>query len=504
MSTARAEDYRGLHLKNADVHDGTRLIGKRDVFVHGAIVGRIEVAGSQTPPGYLAIEAGHLLACPGFIDVHNMTRTPEEIEKRDGINLLAQGVTTIVAGNCGQTGEYIDRSEIDQRLTQFARMTLPVNFATLIGHGSARGLVNSDSILTSTQRDDLRGLIAQGIDAGAVGMSLGLMYAPGRFADLDELKALATQVGDLDAVLTAHIRGEGAGVYTNVKQVARLSKYCRVVVSHLKVCGPKNWRTFPRIVNLLRQMNEETGQLYVSYYPYGTTNTTLASIITGTLSRPSFSPGAYSDSDELEIERSGLQTLSPYGWRGVRLTKNVAPEWIGLSVSEISEELEARPFIALLRILQDFPNARAIFCDVAEEDKLSEIADLSFSMPASDGYVYSSSSSDDVEHPRSYAAITKSLRWARDSGSLESCIRKLTSLPAEVFKLNRGHLREGAIADLVLLDPAKLIDRADYPTPALLSEGVSVVVMGGQILFKNQRLEARGCGTFLGKNRYAH
>jgi len=467
-----------LLVQGARVHNGESWLGPRDVLVADGRIAAISPT-ELTVPDAVTVPGAGLVLSPGFIDVHNMTRRPAQLLSADGINLLAQGVTTTVIGNCGMSGEYESPDEVVSRVEELRGQPLALNVGALMGHGSVRQLVNDHGPLSPGELAELTGILERGLAAGALGVSLGLMYAPGWHADADELATIARTLGEHDRVLAVHLRSEGDGVADAVDEIVSLAQYCTVVLLHLKACGPRNWPDYERISAAVHAGAERTGRLYATYYPYTHTNTALRALIPQAAGT-SLSPGF-----EAVVEREGLQTLTAHGWSDVLLIGNVSPELIGTSLADRAQRDHSSPVRALLDTLAEFPDARAIFRGVAVEADVRRTATWPFALPASDGYVFSTGEHT-AEHPRNYGAIVGSLLWAAQAGrDLGEVIRSLTSLPADVYRIpDRGRLIEGGIADLTVFDPSALAAPADMHDPSRLAEGIVATVVSGQLAYE--------------------
>lgn len=408
--------------------------------------GTIIEIGPGVGGGAAGVEVDTLV--PGFIDVHSMEVGPQTVAGKDGSNLLAQGVTTIVTGNCGVG--YPELKDVGD---------LPVNVLPLIGHNAVSARIGS----TRTAAEVIDAMTA-GMRVGT-GASLGLMYEPGRSASASELEDIAHLVAQRSGTLTVHMRDEAAGLRNSIEECIALAAYCTVVVMHLKACGHRHWNALPELRGML-----EAAQIPFTYYPYTDTNTRLDACYPG---------------DRYRLEVDGLQNLARDGWSGVVLTGNCPDQLIGLSVNRIGLLRGMTDVQAFESILRDFPDARVRFIEVAEEAQLRESARSPLAMPASDAYVFSIA--DQIaEHPRNYGAIARSLRWAREGGYTDHVIRNLTALPASVYGISsRGSLEPGNRADLVALSVEDIDDLATYESPTRLAQGVSQVWIGGRLAFRH-------------------
>jgi len=217
-----------------------------------------------------------------------------------------------------------------------------------------------------------------------------------------------------------------------------------------------------------------------TYYPYTDTNTVLRALFPvglADLAAESLLERLRDPAEQRRVEAQGLQSLAAKGWAGVTITRGKA-DWLGRSIAALAEEASEPPSVTVARMILEEPSVRARFHDVAELAGLRRSAEHPHALHGSDAYVLDST--DDVEHPRNFGAMAKSLCWRRDGGHLDQGIEMVTSRAADVIGLtDRGRIAPGAIADLVAFDPSRLADRATHNQPGLLSEGVNDVWIAG-------------------------
>ncbi len=461
--TTRRFKVSSLRIANARIHDGVNWIASCDVWIDGGRISLSPIAGA--PRIY---DAKGLVLSPGFIDVHNMSRGPWQMVDRPGANLLSQGVTSVVTGNCGMSGPFSDAEAIRDHIIQIQSGKWAVNVLPLLGHGSLVTALGS--------HPDVLAVLESALLAGIGGVSFGLMYEPELSLDPSRFEDVASLIGSFDGVLAIHMRSEGREAPDSVAEAAAFRDKCRVTLLHAKACGPSPHAGFASIRRLLAQNGAHP--LIVTEYPYVSTNTHLRALA-------SLDEGQ--DPTTLDIERIesvGLHRLARRGWEGVTLSSNVPDSLVGLSIAELARNDSRRPAQKYLELIAAFPQARALYHDVTELSMLWDLLDNEpHCIPASDGYISKRLDVDDSEHPRNFGAISSCVQ--RYSGSWEllgSVLRKVTSLPAAHYRIpSRGRIVDGYIADLTLIDPEQVRAVATYEQPRRLASGVVGVWLGGNL-----------------------
>jgi len=464
------------------VADGTGSpLRPGDVAVNGEHIAEVGEPGSLRAREMVAIR--DRVIAPGFIDAHThddraVLSTPDMLPK------LSQGVTTVVVGNCGISLSPLTLPDervppplnLLGRRDQFAYPTMAgyaaavaearpsVNVAALVGHASLRVAVMAD-LERPARADELaamRGLLAEGLAAGAVGFSTGLFYAPNRGADMEEVVPLARDTAAAGGVYATHMRDESDGVEDSLKETFETAKRAGVpvIVSHHKCAHPRNWgRT---TVTLAKIAAAAKGQAVgLDAYPYVAGSTVL---------RPDLVDG---------VIRILVTWSEPHPEVAGRDLADIAADW-GCSQREAAARLE--------------PGGACYF--QMREDDVQRVLAFPDTMIGSDGLPH-----DAHPHPRLWGTFPRVLgHYARDLKlmSLEQAVHKMTGLTARRFHLReRGTIRPGAFADLVVFDPATVADRATFEEPMLPSAGIDLVMTNGTIGYRDGRLTGRRGGRFL-------
>jgi N-acyl-D-amino-acid deacylase len=445
-------------IRNGRVMDGSGNPWRRaDIGITSTritAIGRLSTAQAKT-----IIDVRDRLITPGFIDVHSHAAEGLRRETlRQGRPLLAQGVTTIVANPDG--GGPVD---LAAQRSELQNGGIGLNVVQLIGHGSVRNAVmeRANRRATPEELERMRELVRRGMEQGAFGLSSGLFYTPGSFADTEELIALAAVAGEFGGVYTSHIRDEGnysVGVVAAVEEVIRIAEQAHTVgiVSHMKALGPDNWGlSVPSIAKIDDAIARENESL----------------------------------SDEEKRSRETLETTirENLGRRGGASAIQIAayrpdPSLEGKTLADIAHSRNMTPEGAALELMAR-GSVSIVSFNMSEED-IRHIMTRPYTMASSDGGLVLPS--EGQPHPRDYGAFARRLAvYVRERGvvSLEFAVRSMTSLPASVFGLNdRGWIREGAIADLAIFDPTLVRDRATYTNPHQLAEGMAYVLVNGKVV----------------------
>jgi len=489
-----------LLIRNARVVDGTGSPWfLSDVAIED---GRISAIGRHLAvDAARVIDAGKRVLAPGFIDVHTHVESSDSQSGIEGIpradNFLLDGVTTIVTGNCG--GSEVDVGGWAGRLGH-----LGINVATLIGHNSIRQEVVGldDRAPTDGEMDQMKALVARAMQDGAVGFSTGLLYVPGTYADTSEVIELAKVAAGYGGVYASHIREQGARLHESITEAVEvgIEAGMPVQISHLKVKGRTRWGTIGSAIELIESFRAEGIDVAVDAYPYERASTNLGVnlprwAIAGT---PADIAGRIADPEQRAEIETGMQEMLDDGGYPDYSFATVAqfrpnPSYAGLTISEINT-LRERPadvgseMDTILEMMVEGGEAGAsqgasmIYHYMSTED-----VDTIFRYPntavASDGSIIEFGAGK--PHPRSYGTNARILAdYVRDRHvlSLEEAVRRMTSLPARTFSFyDRGIVRPGFVADLVLFDPDRVTDGATFADPHRYSQGFDVVIVNGVV-----------------------
>ena len=489
--------------------------GERIVFIRrnmGLNDRKPEVKAERT------IEALDLIVSPGFIDTHAHSEFTLPADPR-AEGKIRQGITTEINGNCGLSaaplnGEVLKQREGDfeeygirERWATFSeyfemleKRGLSLNFVTLAGHGNIRACVAGyqDRKLIGTDLKKMRLLLRESIREGAIGLSTGLIYPPGVYSSTEELIDLCSvlsQSGNKTCIYTSHMRSEGDMLIESVGETIRIARESciKVHISHIKTSGEKNWHKIDEVSSIISAAIAEGLGVTADRYPYTSASTDLDTIL------PSW---VYEGGSAMEIKKLETRELQaqikkeilkehPDGkyWENVYVSSvsSVKNRWMeGMSIASIARKQDSRTVDTLLEILVE-ENLRvgAIFSSMNEEN-LKRFLSLPYTMIGTDSSARSLSgvTRKGKPHPRGFGSFPRFLgKYVRDDSlmNLGEAVRKITYFPAETFGIyQRGILREGAFADVVVFDYRKILDKATYGEPFLGPEGVHYVIVNGR------------------------
>lgn len=464
--TQNPPDTADFIIRGADLIDGSGAPRRRaDLAVRGDRI--IAIGQLDGMPAGRRIDAQGRALAPGFIDVHGHDDLMF-VEKPALPWKTSQGITTVVVGNCGVSGAPAPRpgntaaalallgetplfADMAAYLAELERLQPMINVAALVGHANLRLAVMEDPAAapSAAEQAGMEALLEQSLLAGAVGFSTGLAYEPGARAQPAELHGLARVAAGHRRLHTSHIRNEADAVEQAVEEVLEMGRAtgCATVVSHHKCMMPANWGKSRATLANIDRARAQGLDVGLDIYPYPGSSTILI-------------PERAEQIEEIRITWS-----VPH------------PECSGRALADIAREWGCDKTTAARRLLP----AGAIYFAM-DEAEVQRIFQHPACMVGSDGLP-----NDAHPHPRLWGSFTRVLgRFVREAGlmTLEAAVARMTGLPARVYGLrDRGELRVGAYADLVLFDPATVADRATWETPTLPSVGVDGVWVNGQAVF---------------------
>ncbi|MFQ5471472.1 MAG: amidohydrolase family protein [Dehalococcoidia bacterium] len=477
-----------LLIRGGTVYDGTGSPGTRaDVATRDGV---IVAVGDTDGRAKRTIDARGMAVAPGFIDVHSHDDAAVLGGSMDF--KLMQGVTTDIVGNCGagvapmgemlmpgaelvlgsgvtptwrSFGEYME--EID-------RSSLALNVGCLVPHGAVRFRRMGMDAREPTRGElaEMRADVAEGMDAGALGLSTGLIYPPGTFAKTREIIELARVAAAAGGIYASHIRNEADGLLDAIAEAIAIGGAAGlpVQISHHKASGQPNWGRTKDSIDLIQRRCDEGLDITFDVYPYVAASTILSAMAR----RPEAA-----DPDSVLVA-------------SVREKR----EYEGKTIAQIAQMLDLPPADAVRRVLSEEPQAVAVFFVMAEPD-VQRVLSHHLCMIGSDGIP----STTGKPHPRLYGTFARVLGTycrAERLFPLEEALRKMTSLPAMRFGLSdRGSISVGKAADIVVFDPQAIEDVATYEEPRKHPDGIRHVIVNGLIAVDGGRQTEVRAGALL-------
>ncbi|HLM55943.1 MAG TPA: D-aminoacylase, partial [Pyrinomonadaceae bacterium] len=494
-----------LVITNARVVDGSGNPWFRaDVAVKDGRVARVgRVAPSEAAR---VIDAKNQILAPGFIDVH--THSENVYEYPDAENFTRMGVTTLVTGNCG--GSAINVGEF---LGQIKEKPLAVNLATLVGHNTVRREVfgQADRSPTPEELERMKALVEQAMRDGAVGLSTGLYYVPGAYAKTEEVVELAKVAARHGGLYATHMRDEGGRVVESVKESIEIGERAGlpVEISHFKISTKRLWGQSPTTLGLVRDARRRGLSVTVDQYAYAASSTSLDSRLPDWVEEGGREAGAARLKDPAQharalremkdsLKRSGFKDYS----YAVVARYRPKPEFNGKSIAEVTKLQRGKSDVGsqIEQIFEMYAagGASMVYHSMGEED-VRTIMREPFTMIASDSGVRQFG--EGVPHPRGYGNNARVLgEYVRRLGliPLEDAVRKMTSLPAQTFGFrDRGLVREGMAADLVIFDDAAVSDPSTFERPHQYAAGFSHVLVNGVPVIEEGRATGARPGAAL-------
>ncbi len=468
-----------------------------DIGIEG---GKIKDIGVGLSDAAEYIDASGLAVTPGFIDSHShsdktVINFPDQKEK------IEQGITFSITGQCGnsETPSFLRDSHVPETPCEYFSKVKEIPqgsySAMLIGHNSLRRAVmgNANREPTAAELDRMKELLREGLLAGAVGMSIGLFYVPGAYAKIDEVIELARVVAEHGGIIAAHLRNEGDKLTEAVEEYLTIIKEsgCRAVFSHHKAMWRKNYGKVYQTIEMIDKANREGADIYLDVYPYCASGTSLlARFVPGHLhpeGTTKILPLLYDEEFCNKVKEWGYKTWG--GNLSFALVTNypAKPEYEGMTVSEIAElRGESDQYETVLEMLRESKGLGrgCYFC--INEDDLCHIIKHTRTMICTDSAVKGKS---ERCHPRLIGSFPRAIaRYTRELSvtTLPEMIRKMTSLPAQVYGLtDKGSIQVGMDADLCIFDAERITDRADFINCALANEGLHYVIINGKVVLRN-------------------
>ena len=527
-------------IKNGTVYDGMGgKPEKKDILIEKDTI--IAVDSDISESGKTVYDANGLSVTPGFVDIHRHCDSQPMIGNGFGEIEALQGITTVVAGNCGlasvpyseKSGKaYLDLlspclgdieehgiySCYDEYVQALQKSYLPLNFGYLIGLGAVKASVKGleDTPFTEDEMKRAQNLVREGFESGALGISIGIMYPPECYSTKEEFKKLIKIAADYDGIFCTHIRGEGDSLIPSVAEVIEIAEDTgvRLNISHFKATGKRNWGAKIReAASLIDKARSRGVDVSCDFYPYEGGSSTLQSLIPLDLLRQSTEETAAYLCSEAGEKALSAEILKRFpSWDN--MVESIGWDRIIIGSAESRKELEGLDFshaseiaglteAGLLAQLYKENNGRVgiTVMSMSRED-VDFVASLPYSSVISDA-LYGSGS---FPHPRLYGAFPRFLkRYSEGSRILsrENAIYKMSYLPAQKARiLNRGAIAVGMKADINVFDFSAFTDQATFENPKRMATGLSLSFVNGILNVADGKYLKKECGSVIRRSDY--
>ena len=520
---APAERYDVL-VRGGTVYDGSGAPGARlDLAIRGDRIARV----GGVPAGSTAaveIDARGLAVAPGFIDV--LSQSDESlIADGHAESAVRQGVTLLILGESspgpltpgmkkssmrhqGRIRYSIEWDTLGQYLDWLERRGVSVNVAALVGAGTVREnvLPNLPRKASAAQLERMVALVDQAMDEGALGLTAALIYPPGAYLSTEELVAMAAAAGRKGGIFAAHVRNEGNGIGESIDEMARIAREARVPVEiyHFKVAGKQNWPRLDALIATIESLRAEGVRITADMYPYTAAQTGFDAGMPRWAQAggyPKWAARLRDPKTRARVKKEMLDAGAAWdnfyahaGPDGILLAGFKNPSLrplLGRRLSEIARERGVDPAeLAMDLVVEDGSRIDVVYFLMSEENVKRQMA-LPWMSFCSDAAAQSPAEpfASTHPHPRAYGSFARVLgTYVRDGGALalEEAIRRMTWFPAETYGISgRGRLAQGALADVVVFDPATIADRATFEEPHRYATGVRHVLVNGQLVVKD-------------------
>lgn len=472
-------------LRGGTVCDGTGT----PPLAQDILIEKERIAGIGDPHSFDALEAERIdvsgkMIAPGFIDAHShgdirKLRYPENRTR------LLQGVTTEVDGNCGHgdssvpgKAEGLEWRDLAGYAKAIDSLGISTNTVVLAGHNTIRHeIMGNDSRRAGPEElRKMRSLLEKALEAGAAGFSSGLTYFPGKFADTAELVYLASVLRGTSKIYATHMRSEGDTLLEALEEAFRIAGAGsgRLQVSHLKTIFPRNFHKIDRLLNTIEHKRDEGMYVHADRYPYIYSSTRIGQILPSPYDRDPAVTAKLKASETFRKEITEALRNSPRDLPSTILMKN------GKTLAQIASEQDLGIEETAMRVLMENADMPAAYLCMSEENMMRILSEP-WVCAGSDGLAMQLDDPQSQGHPRSAGTFPTFFRLVSRMTSIQEAVRRMTSLPAAIFRIpERGIIREGFFADLVVFDPATYDSEAGFGGTAPAPSGVHRVIVNGK------------------------
>lgn len=480
-------------IKNGIIVDGTGAPGYCGDI--GICDEKITAIGKVTGDGKTVIDAKGKIVCPGFIDSHSHSdKSAFESEVCDC--KIYQGITTEITGNCGTSvlPANTETGTCEKYLAAVDKAGYVSNLGTMIGHGQLRRFVVGEDLRNPTEEEmqKMEDVLRTSMQQGSFGLSFGLIYAPSAYSEYSEILRLAKVVAEYNGVVSVHMRNEGDKVFEAVNEVISIAEESgvKLEISHIKIASRELWGSAEKLLKVIEDAQKRGVRVTCDQYPYCAANTHLKVLVPleytdggaeKMLERLQTPPKELLDNIEANISRRG-------GGHTVLITTSKShPEYSAKYLDEIADMLHLSLSETVIRILIDCKlTVYAVFFSMCKDDMIAFMKKSYISLGVdATAKPYSINA---LYHPRKFGTFPKFFEIVREEELLpiEQAVRKCTGLPAEVFNIeNRGTLKTGNYADIVIFDENTIGSKADYKKSNIKPDGIDAVIVNGKIAIQN-------------------
>lgn len=516
-------------IKGGTVLDGEQSEGfLADIGIED---GKIKAIGSLfRASAKLIVPAEHKYVAPGFIDIQNHSDSYLTLfEAPAQPSLVSQGITTIAVGHCGSSlgplanlealrsvqkwrsisGANLNWLNFEDYLRTLSNYPLGLNVLSLVGHATIRRGLLKDEIRSATPEEiEIEAkILRESLDAGAAGLSMGLVYAHEVSASAGELLTVSKLLSSRNKLLSVHLRSESSHIRQAVDEIIGLCREAktRVKISHFKIRNKKNWPLLGEVISAIDRAYQQGLDIFFDVYPY----TTSWSVLYTYLPKWAYEGGGkkliLQNLANPESRSRILAHLKPSeeSFKDVLIaTSETNSAFVGKTLQEIADNQEITVSEAMLNVISGTNAQVEVFDHNLSEDVLAALLKHSLSVVATDGagYEFRSFFPEGLVHPRCFGAIPKFLSMVREKKLMSwgEAIKKITSRPAEKLGLSRrGKILEGNFADVVVFDPHDVKSLATYENPYIQSDGIDYVILNGELAVSKGEVTRIAAGKVL-------
>lgn len=515
-------------IKNGKVFDGTAAPPKQiDIGIDGEKIKKLD--NLQDDGAKIVIDASGKYVCPGFIDLTTHSDTHWTLfSQPNQESFIRQGITTILGGHGGSSlaplvkkediegiQKWVDISKInfnwqstEEFLSELERRKLPLNFGTLVGHGTIRrGVIgNENRPAEKTELDQMKFLLEKSLKEGAFGISTNLGSAHGKSATDEEVAELLKIVADFNAVASHHLEDEGKNILPALSRLIFLTRSAKVKshIAHLKAIGKTAWNFFPQVLEMIEQAIREKLRLTCDFFPYTQTGSNLYMLLPEWVREGGKKTIIETvTGEERKNIITALKDLTLHYDRITIASTLHDFESVGKNIAELSKNSGLSPEEIILNLIKLNDLQVTIFNEAISENNIHELARKDYSTISSNGAAYDRNyrSETEIPHPRSFGSFPRIFSWfVKENGILgwEKAIYKMTGLPAKILNIHdRGAIAKGFYADILVFDPETIADRATYANPYQFPDGIECVIINGNIVLKENSLTGKFPGRVL-------